>query len=198
MLLMPLKLEEIMTKDVVTVKTSVTVEKAVDLMNKHEIGCLVVVNSRNPIGMVTERDILKRVIPQIKKSEKTKISDVMSKPLITAAPATQVGEAAKLMFKRKIKKLPVVEDGQLVGLVTLTDLVRSEEIIEFLNGSSINNAPKRIKKVVDLYYDRLKRYRRRCPLTVKEGFSMGCQEKRCMWWLGDECAVTKLTRQITA
>ncbi len=195
---MPLKLEEIMTTDVVTVKTSVTVEKAVNLMNRHEIGCLVVVNSRKPIGMVTERDILKRVVPQLKKSEKTRISDVMSKPLITAAPATQVGEAAKLMFKRKIKKLPVVEDGQLVGLVTLTDLVRSEEVIEFLNGSSINNAPKRIKKVVDLYYDRLKRYRRRCPLTVKEGFSMGCQEKRCMWWLGDECAVTKLTRQITA
>ncbi|NIO37880.1 CBS domain-containing protein [Candidatus Bathyarchaeota archaeon] len=187
-----------MTTDVVTVKTSVTVEKAVNLMNRHEIGCLVVVNSRKPIGMVTERDILKRVVPQLKKSEKTRISDVMSKPLITAAPATQVGEAAKLMFKRKIKKLPVVEDGQLVGLVTLTDLVRSEEVIEFLNGSSINNAPKRIKKVVDLYYDRLKRYRRRCPLTVKEGFSMGCQEKRCMWWLGDECAVTKLTRQITA
>ncbi|MGD8566391.1 MAG: hypothetical protein PVF96_08595, partial [Candidatus Bathyarchaeota archaeon] len=68
--------------------------------------------------------------------------------------------------------------------------------LDFLNGRSYKNAPKRIKKIVDLYYDRAKRYRRRCPLIMKDGFSMGCQEKRCMWWLGDECAVTKLSSNL--
>ena len=193
---MSLKLKRIMTKDVVTVKASTTVKKAVDLMNENEIGCLVVVNNGKPIGIVTERDMLKRVIHEKKEPEKTTISEVMSKPLITAAPDMLAGEAAKLMFKQEIKKLPIVKNGLIVGLVTLTDLIRSQEVIEFLNGSSISNAPKRIQKVVDMYYDQLKRYRRRCPLIMKGGFSMGCQQKKCMWWLGDECAVTKLTRQI--
>lgn len=193
---MSLKLKDIMTKDVVTVKGSATVKRAVDLMNKNEIGCLVVVNNVKPIGIVTERDMLKRVIHEKKEPEKTNVAEVMSKPLIVTAPNMLAGEAAKLMFGKGIKKLPVVENERIVGLVTLSDLIRSQEVIEFLNGSSINKAPKRIQKVVDMYYDQLKRYRRRCPLIMKGGFSMGCQQNKCMWWLGDECAVTKLTRQI--
>lgn len=195
---MPIKIEELMTENVVTVDSNVTVKKAVDLMNNHEIGCLLVVNGERPIGIVTERDMLKRVIHELRKPEKTMIDAVMSKPLVTAAPDMRAGDAVKLMFERKIKKLPVVDEGRLVGLITLTDLIRSQEVIELLNGSSIGDAPKRIKKVVDLYYDRLKRFRRRCPLIMKDGFSMGCQEKKCMWWLGDECAITKLSRQITS
>lgn len=193
---MSLKLKDIMTKDVVTVKGSATVKRAVDLMNKNEIGCLVVVNNVKPIGIVTERDMLKRVIHEKKEPEKTNVAEVMSKPLIVTAPNMLAGEAAKLMFGKGIKKLPVVKNERIVGLVTLSDLIRSQEVIEFLNGSSINKAPKRIQKVVDMYYDQLKRYRRRCPLIMKGGFSMGCQQNKCMWWLGDECAVTKLTRQI--
>ena len=193
---MSLKLKDIMTKDVVTVKGSATVKRAVDLMNKNEIGCLVVVNNVKPIGIVTERDMLKRVIHEKKEPEKTNVAEVMSKPLIVTAPNMLAGEAAKLMFGKGIKKLPVVKNERIVGLVTLSDLVRSQEVIEFLNGSSINKVPKRIQKVVDMYYDQLKRYRRRCPLIMKGGFSMGCQQNKCMWWLGDECAVTKLTRQI--
>jgi len=194
---MSLKLEGIMVKNVVTVKANVTVKRAVEVMNKHEIGCLVVVNSEKPVGIVTERDMLERIIHELREPEKTRVIDIMSKPLIAAAPKMSAGEAAKLMFERKIKKLPVVEDGRLVGLVTLTDLVRSEEVLGFLNGFSANDAPKRMKKVVDLYFDRAKRFRRRCPLIMKSGFSMGCQEKKCMWWLGDECAITKLSRQMS-
>ncbi|MGD8545908.1 MAG: CBS domain-containing protein [Candidatus Bathyarchaeota archaeon] len=193
---MSLKLKDIMTKDVVTVKGSATVKKAVDIMNENEIGCLVVVNDGKPIGIITERDMLKRVIHEKKEPEKTNVAKVMSEPLIVAVPDMLAGEAAQLMFGKGIKKLPVVKNEQIVGLVTLSDLIRSQEVIEFLNGSSINKAPKRIQKVVDMYYDQLKRYRRRCPLIMKGGFSMGCQQNKCMWWLGDECAVTKLTRQL--
>jgi len=57
-----------------------------------------------------------------------------------------LGDAAKLMFERKIKKLPVVENGRLVGLVTLTDLVRSQDVLNFLNGLSTKDTPKRVKK----------------------------------------------------
>ncbi|NWG11490.1 hypothetical protein HXY33_07095, partial [Candidatus Bathyarchaeota archaeon] len=84
----------------------------------------------------------------------------------------------------------------LVGLVSLTDLVRSEGVIEFLNGLALNGVSMRLKKVVDIYFDAAKQHRKRCPLIMKDGFAMGCQVEKCMWWSGDECAVTKLTRQM--
>jgi CBS domain-containing protein len=194
---MSLKLKKIMMKEIVIVKADVTVKSAVEVMNEHEIGCLVVVNGGKPVGIVTERDVLKRIVHELREPEKTSVIDIMSKPLIAATPKMSAGDAAKLMFERKIKKLPVVENGRLVGLVTLTDLVRSQDVLDFLNGSSTKDAPKRMKKVVNLYFDRAKRFRRRCPLMMKSGFSTGCQEKKCMWWLGDECAITKLSRQMS-
>jgi len=193
---MSFKLNKIMVKDIVTVKANATAKKAVEVMNEHEIGCLVVVNQGKPIGIVTERDMLKKFICELREPEKTKVIDIMSKPLIAAAPKMSAGEAAKIMFERKIKKLPVVENGQLVGLVTLTDLIGSQDVLNFLNGLSTKDTPRRMKKVVNLYFDRAKRFRRRCPLMMKSGFSTGCQEKKCMWWLGDECAITKLSRQM--
>jgi len=193
---MSFKLNKIMVKDIVTVKANATAKKAVEVMNEHEIGCLVVVNQGKPIGIVTERDMLKRFICELREPEKTKVIDIMSKPLIAAAPKMSAGEAAKIMFERKIKKLPVVENGRLVGLVTLTDLIGSQDVLNFLNGLSTKDTPRRMKKVVNLYFDRAKRFRRRCPLMMKSGFSTGCQEKKCMWWLGDECAITKLSRQM--
>jgi len=72
-----------------------------------------------------------------------------SKPLIAAASKMNAEDTAKLMFERKIKKLPIVENGWLVGLVTLTDLVRSQDVFSFLNGLSTKDAPKRMKKVVN-------------------------------------------------
>ena len=194
---MSLKLEKIMVKNIVTVKANVTVKKATELMNEHEIGCLVVVSGGKPVGIVTERDMLKRVIHELREPEKTRVIDIMSKPLTAAAPKMRAGDAAKLMFEQKIKKLPVIENGRLVGLVTLTDLIRSEEVFAFLNGLTSKDTPKHMEKVVNLYFDRAKRFRRRCPLIMKGGFSMGCQQKKCMWWLGDECAITKLSRQMS-
>jgi CBS domain-containing protein len=190
------KLRKIMVEDVVTVEKNISVKKAAELMNKHEIGCLVVVDAEKPIGIVTERDMIKRVIYKSRNSEKTSVFAVMSKPLISATPDMRAGDAARLMFERNIKKLPVMENGRLVGLVTLTDLLRCEGVIECLNGHSLNGASNRIKKTVSLYFDPQKLHRRRCPLNVKDGFSMGCQDKKCMWWLGDECAITKLSRKI--
>jgi len=80
-----------MVKNVVTVKASVTAKRAVEVMNKHEIVCLVVVNDGKPVGIVTERDILKRIIHELREPEKTRVTDIMSKPLIAAAPKMSAG-----------------------------------------------------------------------------------------------------------
>lgn len=192
------KLRKIMIEKVVTIAPSATVKQAAELMNMHEIGCLVVVDHEKPVGILTERDMLKRVICEARQSRTTRVLDLMSKPLVTASPDLAAGDAAKLMFERNIKKLPVVENGRLAGLVTLTDILRSPGVVEFLNNLSLNGASKRIKKVMDLYYDPMKLHRRTCPLNMKDGFLMGCSNIKCMWWTGDECAVTKLSRQVSA
>jgi CBS-domain-containing membrane protein len=185
-----------MIEDVVTTKPSATVRQAAELMNLHEIGCLVVIDQEKPVGILTERDILKRVVCKSKQSQKTKVHDLMSRPLITASPHMHAGEAAKLMLERNIKKLPIVESGRLVGLVTITDLLRSPGVIEFLNKISLDGTSMHVRKAMGIYYDQAKFYRRSCPLNSKEGFAIGCLSIKCMWWTGDECAVTKLVRLI--
>ncbi|MFQ5999979.1 MAG: cyclic nucleotide-binding/CBS domain-containing protein [Candidatus Bathyarchaeia archaeon] len=151
---MILKIENVMISDVITVKAETTVRQAVDLMNEHEIGCLIVVDEEEkPVGILTERDLLRRVLAKRKDPVRIKVSQVMSKPLVTGTPHMDLEDAARLMFKKKIKKLPVVEDGRLVGLVTLTDMVRVQpHIIKVLKRlSKTELPPKRMKKVVDYY-----------------------------------------------
>ncbi len=148
-----LKVEDVMVEDVVTVEDDVTVRKAVAIMNKYEIGCLIVTKRGKPVGIVTERDMLTRVLAESRNPERTKIADIVSRPLVIAEPDMDLEEAARLMFKMKVKKLPVVSDGRLVGLVTLTDLAGFQpQIIKILKKmQTVETAPKRMKKVADYY-----------------------------------------------
>lgn len=150
---MSLKVEDVMVEDVVTVEDDVTVKRAVAIMNKYEIGCLVVTKRGKPVGIVTERDMLTRVLAESRNPETTRIADIVSRPLVIAEPDMDLEEAARLMFKMKVKKLPVVSDGRLVGLVTLTDIARFQpQIIKILKKiQALENAPKRMKKVADYY-----------------------------------------------
>ena len=149
---MPLKVEDAMTENVVTVDADATVKEAVEIMNKHEIGCLVVMEGNKLVGILTERDMLKRVLGESRNPEKTKVSEIMTTPVTTTSPTTDLEEAAKLMFERNVKKLPVVSEGKLVGLVTLTDLASFQPgIIRLLRRIIDENTPKRMKKVVDYY-----------------------------------------------
>lgn len=149
---MPLKVEDVMVKEVITVDVNSTVKQAADIMNKFEIGCLIATKDGKAIGILTERDLLKRIVSEAKSPRRTKVAAVMSKPIIVVEPNMDLEEATKLMFKMKIKKLPVVEHGQLKGLVTLTDLARFQpQIIRILKKLSKKVAPKRMQKVVDYY-----------------------------------------------
>ncbi len=149
---MSLKVEDVMVKEVITVDEKSTVKEAADIMNKFEIGCLIVTKDGKANGILTERDLLKRVLSDARNPKTTKVGAVMSKPLIVVEPDMDLEEAAKLMFKLKIKKLPVVQDGRLMGLVTLTDLARFQpQMIRILKKLSEQMAPRRMQKVVDYY-----------------------------------------------
>jgi len=141
-----------MVDKVVTTKKDATVKEAVELMNKHEIGCLVVVEDEEPVGIITERDLLKRVLAESKETKNMKVEEVMSTPVLYVTPNVEVEDAAKLMIQNKIKKLPVVEKGKLRGLVTLTDLLRIQpQLIRDYKVLSSDVAPRRMKKVFDYY-----------------------------------------------
>jgi CBS domain-containing protein len=129
-----LKLEEVMVEDVITVDEETTAKEVAELMNKHEIGCLIVMKRGKPAGIVTERDLVKRIILESKDPEKTKTSEIMSKPLIAGKPQMELEQSVSLMVEQKIKKLPVTQDGELVGLITLTDILRFQpELLRIYN-----------------------------------------------------------------
>jgi CBS domain-containing protein len=148
-----LKVEDIMVKEVMTIDENSTVKEAAEVMNKFEIGCLIAVKKGKAMGIVTERDLLKRVVAESKDANETKVRDVMSSPLVVIEPSTDLEEAVKLMFQMKIKKLPVVDDKRLVGLISLTDIARFQpQMIKILKQLATRQAtPKSMKKVIDYY-----------------------------------------------
>jgi len=85
-----------------------------------------VVEGDRPVGIITERDILRRVLEVTLAPEALKAKEIMSSPLVTISDNATVEEAARVMAERNIKKLPVVQDGRLIGIVTTTDIVRNQ------------------------------------------------------------------------
>ncbi|MCU9612603.1 CBS domain-containing protein [Caldibacillus lycopersici] len=116
-------LREIMTDDVITVKESQSVQECAALMSQHNIGAIPVVNnSGQMVGIVTDRDITLRTTAQ-GENPHTPVSEVMtSQQIVQGTPDMDVHEAANIMAQQQIRRLPVVENGHIVGMVALGDL----------------------------------------------------------------------------
>jgi CBS domain-containing protein len=123
-----MKIEKLMTRNVITLPADASVYDAVKLMNKNKIGCLVVVDNSHIVGILTERDLLERVLEKCRNPKETRISEIMTKHVITGKPNMELSEATEVMFKNKVKKLPIIEKNRLVGIVTLTDIARATSI----------------------------------------------------------------------
>ena len=96
-----LKVEDVMTKEVITIDETATIKEAAEIMDKNEISCLIALRKGRAIGIITERDLLKRVIVEAKNPEKTKVGKVMSSPLAVVAVGTDLETALRLMFLKK-------------------------------------------------------------------------------------------------
>jgi len=152
-LLLPVKVEDVMIREVIAINSDATVREAVNSMNKYEIGCLVVLTRGKVDGIITERDMLKRVIGKNRDVNKTKIKEIMSRPVWVVTPNTELETALYNMLRQKIKKLPVVKEDRLIGLVTLTDIARFQPklLSKFKKLLVKGETPRRIRKVVDRY-----------------------------------------------
>jgi len=114
---------EIMSKDVRVVRPDTTAQEIVATMNKFDIGSIIVVQGERPVGIITARDILVRLVEQCLAPGVLTAKHIMVSPLVTISESATIEEAARLMAKKKIKTLPVMDNNKLGGIVTFTDIV---------------------------------------------------------------------------
>jgi CBS domain-containing protein len=118
------KVDQWMNRNVVTITKDRPVFDAADLMRRHNIGCIVVIDNDEPIGIITERDLVRKVTAKRKDPNTTLVEDVMSINVVTIDAGVDIKEVSDKMVKYNIKKMPVVENHKIRGIVTSTDIVR--------------------------------------------------------------------------
>ena len=114
---------EAMKTNPITVKTKTSVKVAAELMKKKGIGNCIVIDEK-PIGIITESDILKKVVAEDLKASEVMVEKIMSTPIIVIDPYAYLEEATKTMGKCNIRRLPVIENGELIGIITQKDISR--------------------------------------------------------------------------
>jgi len=113
-----------MSRPPVTASEADNASKVSKLMLQHDIGCVIVLDkSGKPTGIITERDIVQRVAAKNILSSDVIATEVMSKPIVTISPGASVNDAAKMMNQKRIRRLAVIENGKLVGVLTQKDIL---------------------------------------------------------------------------
>ena len=115
---------ELMSKNPVTVSPDASVSEAAELIRDRGVGSLIIVDGQTPVGIVTERDLVTKVMASGRSLSGTKVRDVMSTPLVSVHPHMETVEAAQKMAKLKIRRLAVIDSGKLVGLIAENDILR--------------------------------------------------------------------------
>ncbi|MEM2121836.1 MAG: CBS domain-containing protein [Candidatus Woesearchaeota archaeon] len=124
MIIYDYKVKEVMTKNVREVKKNVSIKKVAEIMDYYKIGSVVVMDKNNPIGIITDTDIVRKVVAKGLNPEKTKVVDIMTKNVITIDPESSIREASILMATNNVRRLPVVGKQGLVGIITETDITK--------------------------------------------------------------------------
>jgi CBS domain-containing protein len=117
-----MKIGDIMTRDVRTIDRNSTVEQAARMMKELNVGSIPVTENGNVIGIITDRDVVLRNVADERTAADTRVEEVMSKTVVTATPDMDVHRAADLMAQNQIRRLPVVENNRMVGIVSIGDL----------------------------------------------------------------------------
>ncbi len=118
-----LSAKELMNPNVVSVGPDTTLKEVSELMDKHKIGSVVVIDNDKAVGIVTERDFATKIMIKSYLSD-TKVSDVMSSPVIHVTPNQSVADIIDIMANKEIRKIPVIDNGKVVGIVSGTEFLR--------------------------------------------------------------------------
>ena len=129
---MPILVKEIMSKPAVTIDHNKTAKTAGQLMRKKRMGFLVVTKKGKAVGILSDADMINKIIVNGAPAQKTKVKELMSSPLIIISPNADVMDAIKKIKKSNIHRMPVVEKGKVVGVLSLSDIARSSPEMYYL------------------------------------------------------------------
>ena len=124
MLNVAVRVKAFMNRDIVSIDSSRTIKEAVKRMVKAGIGSIVITNGGKPVGIITERAVLKRALMAAKRPSRP-VGEIMSSPLITIRSLATIGDAAELMTEKEIRRLIVTEDNKVVGIITQRDVQKA-------------------------------------------------------------------------
>ena len=172
-----------------------SIKDAVKLLDEKNSSILVVIEKRKTVGIITERDIVKKVILSHENPEKTKVYQIMSKCDFFGNTEMEISEAAKIMLFKKIDYLPIMCNEKFVGIVYLSDIIRDQESIEELKGFAESATSTEMKHAMNIYFT-LDDLGKKCPLMLEQGYPKKCKKSECMWWIGEDCAVALLSRTL--
>jgi CBS domain-containing protein len=133
----PQTVRDVMTANPTTLSMSASVLDAARAMRDADIGDVIVVDNGQVCGIVTDRDLVVRTIAQGREPSKTKLGDICSRDLTTVLPSDSVDEAVQLMRQKAIRRLPVVEGGRAVGVVSIGDLAQERDPQSALSDISV-------------------------------------------------------------
>lgn len=126
---------DIMTKEIVAIDSEKSALEAAKMMTERGISSVFIVRDGNPIGIVSERDFIKKICAKELDVAKVKVGDIMSKILTTATPDTPIEVAVQRMVNHKIRRLPIMDAGKIVGIITVTDLAKHLRTTLLLEGA---------------------------------------------------------------
>lgn len=136
-----MKVREIMTTRIVSVEPNTTVHDAAVMMNRNNIGAVPVVEGGNVRGMLTDRDIVLRCVADSRDAAGVKVADICSQGAVSVSPEQNVSEAMNLMSTEQVRRLPVVENGRIVGMLSLADVAREKTGMELAEAISDISMP---------------------------------------------------------
>ncbi|MBI1972068.1 MAG: CBS domain-containing protein [Candidatus Aenigmarchaeota archaeon] len=129
-----MRVKDAMTRRIATIGESDSVQSAAELMKKWRVGSLIVVRGKNPTGIVTESDIIKKVVSRDLSAANIEVKEIMSSPMKFLSPEENLTDATRKMISAKIRRMPVISKGEVVGILTHTDIVRiSPSMIDILS-----------------------------------------------------------------
>jgi len=145
-----LAIREVMTPDPITISPRMRLNHAAALMKENDVSSLIVVSKGVPVGIVTEKDFVEKAVASNAKPSQLTVRDIMSSPLVTVAPSCDIVQAARTMASLRIRRLAVLEQGRLVGILTEGDILKiSPELIEITREfEKINTREEKISEEV--------------------------------------------------
>lgn len=126
---------DIMIKELLTISENETALKAAQVMTEKGVSSLIVLADDQPIGIVTERDFIKKICLKELKLSNIRVGDMMSRIRTSASPDTPIDVAVQRMVNNRIRRLPIFENGKVVGIITVTDLAKYLRTILLLNNT---------------------------------------------------------------